>query len=256
MPSFSAANFWTTLKRFDAYAKPMDDFRIRTRSGGILTVVSGIVMVILFASEIKDYLQPETKEELFVDTSRTGKLKINLDVIFSRISCDFLGLDAMDVSGEQHIDIEHNIYKRRLDLNGNPIAEDSPQKEYNLGAVAAKIVNNTTNTTCGSCYGAETTDRRCCNSCNDVREAYRLKTWKFDPRGIEQCRDGLTSEIEERVLKEGCQIYGYLEVNRVGGSFHIAPGKSFVINHMHVHDVNPFRFVNMSSSNLHNIPTI
>jgi hypothetical protein len=33
------------------------------------------------------------------------------------------------------------------------------------------------------------------------------------------------------------QIYGTLEVNRVGGSFHIAPGKSFSINHVHVHDV-------------------
>ena len=93
---------------------------------------------------------------------------------------------------------------------------------------------------CQSCYGAETAERKCCNTCNDVREAYRIKTWKFDPRGIEQCRDGLTSEIEERALKEGCQIYGYLEVNRVGGSFHIAPGKSFIINHIHVHDVNPF----------------
>jgi len=241
------ANFWATLKRFDAYAKPMDDFRIRTRSGGILTVLSGLMMIILFASEFRDYLQPQMKEELFVDTSRTGKLKINVDVIFSRISCDFLGIDAMDVSGEQHIDIEHNIYKRRLDLDGKPI-EDA-QKDLSLGAIT-KIVNNTnpdssskndTNAVvCSSCYGAETAERKCCNTCNDVREAYRLKTWKFDPRGIEQCRDGLTSEIEERALKEGCQIYGTLEVNRVGGSFHIAPGKSFIINHIHVHDVNPF----------------
>jgi len=241
------SSFWATLKRFDAYAKPMDDFRIRTRSGGILTVLSGLVMIILFASEFQDYLQPQMKEELFVDTSRTGKLKINVDVIFSRISCDFLGIDAMDVSGEQHIDIEHNIYKRRLDLDGKPI-EDA-QKDHSLGAIA-KIVNKTnpdsgekndTNAVvCSSCYGAETAERKCCNTCNDVREAYRLKTWKFDPRGIEQCRDGLTSEIEERALKEGCQIYGYLEVNRVGGSFHIAPGKSFIINHIHVHDVNPF----------------
>jgi len=243
------ASFWATLKRFDAYAKPMDDFRIRTRSGGILTVLSGLVMILLFASEFKDYLQPQMKEELFVDTSRTGKLKINVDVIFSRISCDFLGIDAMDVSGEQHIDIEHNIYKRRLDLDGKPI--DDAQKDLKIGALA-KIVNNSTLTDseaakndtnavlCQSCYGAETADRKCCNTCNDVREAYRLKTWKFDPRGIEQCRDGLTSEIEERALKEGCQIYGYLEVNRVGGSFHIAPGKSFIINHIHVHDVNPF----------------
>lgn len=26
----------------------------------------------------------------------------------------------------------------------------------------------------------------------------------------------------------------------MGGSFHIAPGKSFSINHIHVHDVQPF----------------
>jgi len=234
----STSGMWATLKRFDAYAKPMDDFRIRTRTGGVLTVMSAIVMLLLFASEIRDYLRPEMKEELFVDTSRSGKLKINLDINFSGISCDFLGLDAMDVSGEQHIDIEHNIYKRRLDLQGHPI-EDA-QKEVNFGAIAKVAVNDTNDTGCGSCYGAETEEKKCCNTCNDVRDAYRLKTWKFDPRGIEQCRDGLSSELEERALKEGCQIYGYLEVNRVGGSFHVAPGKSFIINHIHVHDVNPF----------------
>ena len=54
-----------------------------------------------------------------------NKLKINLDVVFPRISCDYLVLDAMDVSGEQHIDIEHNIYKRRLDLDGKPIEDDA-----------------------------------------------------------------------------------------------------------------------------------
>jgi len=29
-------------------------------------------------------------------------------------------------------------------------------------------------------------------------------------------------------------------VNRVSGSFHIAPGKSFSVNHVHVHDVQPY----------------
>jgi endoplasmic reticulum-Golgi intermediate compartment protein 3 len=31
-----------------------------------------------------------------------------------------------------------------------------------------------------------------------------------------------------------------MEVNRMGGSFHIAPGRSFSINHIHVHDVQPY----------------
>lgn len=35
----------------------------------------------------------------------------------------------MDTSGEQHLKIEHNIYKRRLNLDGKPI--EDPKKEGN-----------------------------------------------------------------------------------------------------------------------------
>lgn len=33
----------------------------------------------------------------------------------------------MDLSGEQHINIHHNIYKRRLDMDGRPI--DDPERQ-------------------------------------------------------------------------------------------------------------------------------
>lgn len=46
-----------------------------------------------------------------------------------------LALDAMDTSGEQHLHIEHNIFKRRLDLAGNPI--EDPKKEE------SKLIVNT-----------------------------------------------------------------------------------------------------------------
>lgn len=46
----------------------------------------------------------------------------------------------MDTSGETHIDIVHNIYKRRLDLEGQPIEE--PQREQGLGETK-KIMNAT-----------------------------------------------------------------------------------------------------------------
>ena len=55
-----------------------------------MTILSAIVMILLFASEIRDYLTPQLTEELFVDTSRSGKLKINFDIVFSSISCDYL----------------------------------------------------------------------------------------------------------------------------------------------------------------------
>ena len=69
-----------------------------------------------------------------------SKLKINFDVVVHRVSCDYLSLDAMDVSGEQHIGIEHNVYKRRLDLDGKPLEE--AQRETKVGETA-KITNKT-----------------------------------------------------------------------------------------------------------------
>ena len=108
-----------------------------------MTIICGCIMLLLFASETRDYLTPEIREELIVDTTRAGKLKINLDVVFPRISCDYLVLDAMDVSGEQHIDIEHNIFKRRLDLEGKPIQD--PQKQAVIGV--KKLTNTTVDDT-------------------------------------------------------------------------------------------------------------
>ncbi|XP_075441002.1 uncharacterized protein LOC142486275 isoform X4 [Ascaphus truei] len=41
----------------------------------------------------------------------------------------------------------------------------------------------------------------------------------------------------EEQRNEGCQVYGFLEVNKVAGNFHFAPGKSFQQSHVHVHAV-------------------
>ncbi|XP_046401835.1 endoplasmic reticulum-Golgi intermediate compartment protein 3 [Ischnura elegans] len=237
-------NIVEIFRRLDAYPKTLED-RIKTFGGALVTVISGIIMGLLFISELNDYFTPNISEEIFVDTSRGPKLRINLDIIVPTISCSFLGLDAMDTSGEQHFQIEHNIFKRRLDLEGKPIEE--PKKTEELGATATtlfeKAVKNLTEENkCGSCYGAETEEIKCCNTCEDVREAYRKKRWSLPPDigTIEQCKMEKNSEKVEKAFKEGCQIYGYMEVNRVGGSFHIAPGQSFSINHVHVHDVQPF----------------
>ena len=234
--------FLDAIKKFDAYPKTLEDFRIKTLGGGTITVVAGVVMVLLFASETQDYLTPSVDEQLLVDTTRDSKLKINLDIVFPKIGCDFLSLDAQDVTGEQHLSIAHNIYKRRLDLEtGQPL--DDPEK-HEIGEVE-RVVNTTGETgpeevRCGSCYGAETEDKPCCATCDDVKTQYMKKSWKFNPTIVEQCKGEILSEDQRRALDEGCQVYGYLEVNRVGGSFHIAPGKSFSLNHIHVHDVQPF----------------
>lgn len=55
-----------------------------------------------------------------------------------------------------------------------------------------------------------------------------------------QChREGFIERVKEEA-GEGCNIYGKLEVNKVAGNFHFAPGKSFQQSAMHLLDLMGF----------------
>lgn len=82
---------------------------------------------------------------------------------------------------------------------------------------------------------------RCCNTCEAVMEAYRTRGWSVpDPLAFEQCKDEKEVGSLGAIGQEGCRVVGKLEVNKVAGSFHIAPGKSFGEGHVHVHDLMAF----------------
>lgn len=233
------------LRNLDAYPKINEDFYSRTLSGGLITIVSSILMLLLFFSELRLYLHAATETKLVVDTSRGETLRINFDVTFPALACSILSLDAMDISGEQHLDVRHDIIKKRIDSHGNVIETrqdgiGSPNIEKPLQRHGGRLEHN--ETYCGSCYGAEASDEECCNSCEEVREAYRKKGWALSsPDSIDQCkREGFLERIKEEE-GEGCNVYGFLEVNKVAGNFHFAPGKSFQQSGVHVHDLLAFQ---------------
>ena len=49
-------NVFLGLRKFDAYSKPVEDFRERTVTGAVITILCSIVCIALFISEIRDYL--------------------------------------------------------------------------------------------------------------------------------------------------------------------------------------------------------
>lgn len=149
----------------------------------------------------------------------------------------------MDVSGELHLDVDdHNIFKQRLDSMGNVIFE---AERHDVGP-APKSLNDTSITSnssepkCGSCYGAEDENRKCCNTCSELAEAYRAKGWGLNQESVEQCaKEGYVKDIKEQ-QGEGCRMYGDMAINKVAGNIHFAPGRSYQQGIMHIHELAPF----------------
>ncbi|KAB8670385.1 hypothetical protein FH972_026298 [Carpinus fangiana] len=225
--------------RLDAFTKTVEDARVRTTSGGIVTLTSLIVIVFLIASEWADYRRIVVLPELVVDKGRSEKMEIHMNVTFPRMPCELLTLDVMDVSGEVQAGVMHGITKVRLSPAADGVQRAIESSHLELHQDEAR---NMDPEYCGQCYGApappDAKKAGCCNTCAEVREAYASASWAFGRgEGVEQCQREHYAEHLDEQRREGCRIEGGIRVNKVVGNFHFAPGKSFSNGQMHVHDL-------------------
>ncbi|KAL8943760.1 MAG: hypothetical protein Q9216_000866 [Gyalolechia sp. 2 TL-2023] len=228
--------------RLDAFTKTVEDARIRTTSGGIVTITSLLIVLYLVWGEWSDYRRIIVHPELIVDKGRGERMEIHMNISFPRIPCELLTLDVMDVSGEQQTGVKHGIQKVQL---ASAIEGGRPIDVRSLDLHADEPATHLDPGYCGECYGppapASAVKPGCCQTCEEVREAYASVSWAFGKgEGVEQCKREHYSEKLEAQRDQGCRIEGGFRVNKVIGNFHIAPGRSFSNGMMHVHDLNNY----------------
>lgn len=100
--------------RLDAFTKTVDEARVRTTSGGIVTIASLLIVLYLVFGEWSDYRRVIVRPELVVDKTRGEKMEIWMNITFPYVPCELLTLDVMDVSGEMQTGVKHGVNKVRL----------------------------------------------------------------------------------------------------------------------------------------------
>ncbi|KAI0328911.1 Sec1-domain-containing protein [Cubamyces sp. BRFM 1775] len=216
----------------------MEDVKVKTRTGAFLTLLAAAIIISFTTMEFFDYRRVKVETSMVVDRSRGEKLTVNLNVTFPRVPCYLLSLDVMDISGETQTDITHNMYKTRLDERGVPVPNSIVKGLQND---LDRINSQRENGYCGSCYGGVEPPSGCCNTCDEVRQAYVNRGWSFNrPDSIEQCvQEGWSEKLKEQA-SEGCNIAGRVRVNKVVGNIHLSPGRSFRTSAHNLYELVPY----------------
>lgn len=237
------------LLRLDAFSKTQEDVRIRTRSGGFITLLCITSVFFLLISDWKQFNTVSENPSLVIDRDRNKKLKVSMDITFPHMPCNLLALDVMDDSGNIQLDLTQSSFVRE-EIDSETLQPIDHDEEGNAGFVSAEeALKNLPADYCGPCYGSKDQSKNdelsqeekvCCQDCDTVRRAYLDVGWAFhDGKDIEQCeREGYVERVK-REINQGCRVQGSAFLNRIHGNIHFAPGKGFQhpTRGTHTHDL-------------------
>ncbi|KAL0788256.1 hypothetical protein Bca101_004502 [Brassica carinata] len=106
----------TKLKSVDFYRKIPRDLTEASFSGAGLSIVAALVMMLLFGMELSSYLEVTTTTAVVVDMSSDGDfLRIDFNISFPALSCEFASLDVSDALGTNRLNITKTVRKFPID---------------------------------------------------------------------------------------------------------------------------------------------
>jgi hypothetical protein len=232
------------------FPKVDKEFTVQTKGGGVATVVAYTLIALLALAEGISYMGQNRSEleHIRVDTSLGKRMRVNMNITFPGMSCDDLHLDAIDVAGDSQLDVEDTLKKKKLHMDGTLMSQQEIDVDLNLHRQQQEdkeriLKEGLMEDYCGPCYGAQLNAQQCCQTCDEVIMAYQQKRWKTDLLKFtsEQCiREGRDkAEPKKMVQGQGCNLVGFMTVNRVSGNFHIAMGEGVERDGRHIHTFMP-----------------
>ncbi|KAF3320832.1 protein disulfide isomerase-like 5-4-like protein [Carex littledalei] len=106
------------LKSVDFYRKIPRDLTEASLSGAGLSIVTAFFMMFLFGMELGDYMTVSTTTSVVVDRSTDSEfLRIDFNLSFPALSCEFASVDVGDVLGTNRLNITKTIRKFSIDRN-------------------------------------------------------------------------------------------------------------------------------------------
>ena len=237
MDTPSTPNFFSKLKAYDRHSSIADEFRVRTKNGALLSILTIASITYLIYLECKfNLFETVVEDRVHVNATVPSGLPVDFSLTFPNLACALIATDATDPAGQLqslHLDRTHHVFKVRM-KNGKDISK--PNKHATGGTMKDEAsledhadirvgqnlekMGGFDDDYCGSCYGAEDNDNECCNTCDDVKQAYKRKQWHLNLEGVEQCKnEALIAEEQD----EGCRVYGRISLSTGGGNFHFAP---------------------------------
>ena len=245
-----------TLRRMDVYSssKVIEDFRqSSSMSGGIITCACALLCFVLFVNEYFYHRTPVVKSSLTVDatgldaktSANSNRLHVEIDITFHQLPCDIINMDTMDQAGEAFHDVHSgHLKKRRLDSDGKPLEGVFKHEKANAHKEIREDIESHALALSG--------DEEYKTSEEDLMPEEGLTMFNLKQLLDKQFPGGIEKAFKNEA-REGCEVIGYLEVNRVPGSFSVSPGKSIRLGMEHVqlnvqsrlnmsHTINRFAF--------------
>lgn len=189
---FNKLTYLKNVEKLDAFPKVHEGYTIATTSGGTISILSFIIIIILVYSEVHYYGSSQLKFEYSVDQDIDSKLKINLDITVA-MPCAMIGADILDVTNQNT--------KTFGKLEEEPTYFELSPRQRSHWDTMQKI-----------------------NSY--IREEYHAIQELMWKDGYTNMLSGLPSSDSIPVGEpDACRLRGSLIVNKVSGNFHIIGGK-------------------------------